>query len=342
MRTKTLRNFIKIVIIASTFTFIWIPGPVLAQVAKKKETKKKEKPRLAILDLKAKEGVSKSMAGIFSDLIRSGMVKTKLFIVVDRSSIQAILKEQSFQQSGCTDTACAVQLGRLLAANKIMLGNIAKVGKRFIVTINIVDVSKAQIDFSDSATASDPTKIEETSENLARKIGARIMGIEDVFITRKKKSRFPNIWRSALLPGWGQYHDGSKIRGYIYMASAAFLGLYTYSRYTKYISAEDAYNGTIGVGLFTATLSQLPTSYLIDTSLYNDKRNTYEKQSKQLNFSAALLSLFWVWNIIDAGIFKRTQKKALTDKPSISPHFSIKYHPERRSKSYYFSVRIVF
>lgn len=71
-----------------------------------------EKMQVAVLDLQPK-GISKILAGAASDIIRSEMIKTGLFTVVERGQMNEIFKEQGFQMTGCTDQACAVQVGKV-------------------------------------------------------------------------------------------------------------------------------------------------------------------------------------------------------------------------------------
>ena len=78
---------------------------------------------VAVLDLEAK-GVSKIISGAVTDIMRSEMVKTGLFTIVERGQMDEILKEQGFQQTGCTDQACAVKIGKLISARKILIGEV--------------------------------------------------------------------------------------------------------------------------------------------------------------------------------------------------------------------------
>ena len=76
-----------------------------------------EQMKIAILDLQP-VGVSKLTAKTVSDLLRTELFKTKLFTVIERQQMNIILQEQKFQQTGCSETECAVQVGKLLSADK--------------------------------------------------------------------------------------------------------------------------------------------------------------------------------------------------------------------------------
>jgi TolB-like protein len=44
--------------------------------------------------------------------------------------------------TGCTETSCAVQVGQLLSARKILVGTVMKMGNKIVISGRIVDVEK--------------------------------------------------------------------------------------------------------------------------------------------------------------------------------------------------------
>ena len=63
------------------------------------------------------------------------------------------MKEQTVQQSGCADTSCAVELGKLLSADKILVGTLNKLGDTYIINARIIDVEKGNMLFADNTQA---------------------------------------------------------------------------------------------------------------------------------------------------------------------------------------------
>ncbi len=57
-----------------------------------------------------------------------------------------ILEEQGFQQTGCTDSQCAVQLGQMLNVQKIIAGSVDRVGEIYATSIRLIDVESGKID----------------------------------------------------------------------------------------------------------------------------------------------------------------------------------------------------
>ncbi|MCK7503642.1 MAG: CsgG/HfaB family protein [Desulfobacterales bacterium] len=64
--------------------------------------------------------------GIY-DYAGMALLRTGRFTVVDRSAVDQILREQEFSYSGVVDQATAVQLGRLLGAEAVMMVSITSV-----------------------------------------------------------------------------------------------------------------------------------------------------------------------------------------------------------------------
>ena len=78
--------------------------------------------RIAVLDFEA-NNVSKYAAKAVSEFVSTEMAKKSELTVLERKQIGAILKEQGFQQTGCTVQECAVEMGKLLSAKKILILN---------------------------------------------------------------------------------------------------------------------------------------------------------------------------------------------------------------------------
>jgi TolB-like protein len=108
----------------------------------------KEKIHIAVLDFSNTGGLSKFETVTLSTRLSSMLVKTEAFIVLERGKMDEILNEQGFQQSGCTTTECAVEVGKLLNVQKMVSGSIGKIGKTYTIDISLIDVRTAQIERS--------------------------------------------------------------------------------------------------------------------------------------------------------------------------------------------------
>ncbi len=117
-----------------------------------------EKMRIAIMDFEAKD-IPKSEAVKISELIRNDIINTGSYTVVERSQMDKILKEQGFQQTGCTDVSCAVEIGKMLSTKKILVGTVMQLGDNIVITGRIVDVEKGTAEFSEKQTAGSKNQI---------------------------------------------------------------------------------------------------------------------------------------------------------------------------------------
>jgi TolB-like protein len=103
-----------------------------------------DKVNIAVLELTGNGVNENDLAGL-SNRLRTELFKTGEFTVVERSQMDLILKEQGFQQSGCTSSECAVDIGQMLNVKQMVAGSIDKVGNAFIVDVRLIDVETGVI-----------------------------------------------------------------------------------------------------------------------------------------------------------------------------------------------------
>ena len=104
--------------------------------------------RIAVLDFSTSGGLSKMEAVTLTNRLRSMLVKTNAFVVLERGKVKEILIEQGFQQLGCTTTECAVEVGKMLNVQKIVSGTIGKLGRTWTMDISLIDIESSQIEKS--------------------------------------------------------------------------------------------------------------------------------------------------------------------------------------------------
>lgn len=106
------------------------------------------KPHIAVLNLEGREGVAETQAATLSDRLRGHLVNTRAFVVLDRANMEAVLSEHGFQQTGCSSTQCAVQIGKVLNVQKMITGSIGKVGKTYAINLVVINVESSRIERS--------------------------------------------------------------------------------------------------------------------------------------------------------------------------------------------------
>ncbi len=100
---------------------------------------------IAVFNLDAR-GVSDIEAKAITDRLRIELQKSGEYRLLERDMMNMILEEQSFQLSGaCSEASCLVEVGQLLAVNKIVGGSVTKIGSLFTIEVRIVDVETGEI-----------------------------------------------------------------------------------------------------------------------------------------------------------------------------------------------------
>jgi curli biogenesis system outer membrane secretion channel CsgG len=109
-----------------------LPTAVYAQGTEQLQVKTKK--RVAVLDFEfASTGLTGSGFSLFgaggpakgiSDLITNSLVKNGTYIVIERSRIQEVLKEQNLGASGRIEATTAAQIGRALGADILIIGTV--------------------------------------------------------------------------------------------------------------------------------------------------------------------------------------------------------------------------
>src|ERR1041384_8003395 len=79
-------------------------------------------------------------ADIVSAMLRTEIVRDGSWEVVEKQHMDKILSEQAFQYTGCTSEECAVRLGRILNAKKILVGSYGVFRNTGTLSIRLLDV----------------------------------------------------------------------------------------------------------------------------------------------------------------------------------------------------------
>ena len=99
---------------------------------------------IAIIDFEG-NGITTTEVRALTDRLRSELVGTGQFTIIERGKMEEILKEQAFQQTGCVSSECAVEVGKLLSVENIIIGSISRVGSINSVTAKVVSVESGEI-----------------------------------------------------------------------------------------------------------------------------------------------------------------------------------------------------
>ena len=128
-----------------------------------------ERVALAVMDL-APQNVPAGDAAVATDLLRNAIVNTNAFNLVEKGSMEKIMAEQAFQQSGCTSQECAVKLGKLLNVKRMLVGSFAKFLGNYVMSVRMVDVETGMVISADQAKGSGEEAIQGEVRKMAKRI----------------------------------------------------------------------------------------------------------------------------------------------------------------------------
>ena len=88
---------------------------------------KEEDSRLiiTIMDFRS-ENIAKSEVFLIEDLLGSALIYLKKFKIIERAQRNKMLEEIEFSYKDCTDEKCQIEIGRLIAADNIVIGSRAE------------------------------------------------------------------------------------------------------------------------------------------------------------------------------------------------------------------------
>ena len=104
---------------------------------------------LAVLDVRAGTKLPAEInLALLSQIVREEAVKATSYRVMTKENIFAILQDKGIDTSKCADVECEVQYGRVLQADKLVVGEVNLVGSTYYLSLNLYDTPSAAIDKS--------------------------------------------------------------------------------------------------------------------------------------------------------------------------------------------------
>jgi TolB-like protein len=183
-----------------------------SQLISQKKDLQLKKLSIAVMDFDSREGITRGEAASLSDVFSSQLVGTNEFLVVDRNRIKNILVEQGFQQTeACSEVECVVEAGKILKVEKMFVGVIGKIGRIYSVSIQVIDISTAQIQLNTSYQHDGNIEalVQEIIPDLAIQMAEQLSGKKDLQSTVGKRSSSKWLWYvggAAVIGGGAAYY----------------------------------------------------------------------------------------------------------------------------------------
>jgi formylglycine-generating enzyme required for sulfatase activity/TolB-like protein len=100
--------------------------------------------QIAVFDFENHGGLESSEVKILTARLQGEMVKAGGYKVVERKKIEKVFEEQKFQMSGCVEE-CLIEIGKLLGAKQIVIGDVGKFGSTYTINARLVDATTGEI-----------------------------------------------------------------------------------------------------------------------------------------------------------------------------------------------------
>ncbi|MCX7958040.1 MAG: FlgO family outer membrane protein [Deltaproteobacteria bacterium] len=146
--------------------------------------------------------------------------------LIEREKLAKILDEMKLAQLGFADEKTAAQVGKMLQAQVVIVGEVAEAGDKFVINSRIVDVESAKVLYQEGFNSPMEGMIALSSESLVL------------------KSKLDATYRSLILPGWGQFYNGDKIKGVVFTVAEIGIFATAVSMHINGSRKEDEYKKT--------------------------------------------------------------------------------------------------
>jgi len=180
--------------LAATFFLIclWLLYSPELYAQEKPDVPAQEKEYIAVMDLDIEENVDKSIRIPLSSRLRQELMMTQKYKVLDRDSMDEILSEQQLSLEDCTTSECALKVGRLLIAAKIVTGNVSKKEETHSICARLIDLETGVITKETDITCKDCdfSQLKDSMRDLAIKL----VGLEKILGLEKR----PELGRGGL------------------------------------------------------------------------------------------------------------------------------------------------
>ena len=240
-----------------------------------------------------------------AEYLVSKLAAKKACILVDRSSFQTTCAEIALSQSGIIADSAALSAGRIMSARYILTGTIAPAFGKMRISAKIVEVETSALIASASVTL--PQGDLSAFAKLAY---------------GEQKNPTSTIFRSLLVPGWGQFYADRPGHGSVALeVCAAGLGgtiativaqANEYQDYTKYHNWmwTDAMKAERDA-LKAATGKSTEEANAVYTTIDDGNYTSYTNKRRTMIIVSSITGALWAINVVDAATAGKKNRKKI-------------------------------
>ena len=259
---------------------------------------------LAVMDLNA-YGISELLVKNLSNEIRfriADLTKRQeykridgvdYYNIVERTEIDKILDEFELDFSGCVSDSCAIEFGKMLQMDRMVVGSVGLVGKTYTVSLRLIDIVSTKT--LEIANRNYQGEIDDVLTEVVPLV------VRDMFIGDRDaqnvdalqgKSANKAFYSSLFLPGLGQSYAGSSGGRIAAFSVGAFFSWYlAINGYSETQNAKDNREY-----LYSVDPTGSNKNYTVFSS-YNEKDQTGSEWKEEENFNNTMFIVFSAFSV---------------------------------------------
>jgi TolB-like protein len=118
-------------------------------------------------------GMDRQSIEAATEIFRSELTRTGDFTVVPKGDMETMLSGEGITDYRCNDPECASEYGYIVGAELATIGSLTKLGEKITAEVQLVDVLKKEVVFSDRFPASSLDDLDATLRKLAEAVASR-------------------------------------------------------------------------------------------------------------------------------------------------------------------------
>ena len=108
-----------------------------------------ERTAIAVYSIRAKGKADVSLGPAMTSLLITGLSESPRLRVIEEEALKVVMERQAMNASDlCDSTQCQVEIGKLVQARKMVVGELLKMGESYILTLRLTDIQSGTVDTS--------------------------------------------------------------------------------------------------------------------------------------------------------------------------------------------------
>jgi len=102
-------------------------------------------------------GSDPALAAAMTALISGQLAHSPKLKVIEEAMLKTVMERQGLNASdACDDTSCQVEIGKLVKAQKLIAGDLSKLGQKYVFSLKLTDIQTGALEFTSDVKCSCP------------------------------------------------------------------------------------------------------------------------------------------------------------------------------------------